>query len=303
MEKINRNEIIGGSDISGIMGLSRWRTPLQVWAEKTGKVPREEKDTEYQAVGRDMEEYVSRWFSAQTGKKLRRDRRTFRHEKYPYMVGHIDRWVVGEEAVFEAKTANEYKMKEWEDENIPPEYLLQVMWYLGILKKKVGHIACLVGGNKRLRKDVEYDDGLFQKMVEAAKTFHDEYLVKNQMPAVMADDSDFLAQLYPSQIPDAILDVEGDKEQEINNLIEERVGGKQVIKDAQKELDLIDAKLKMMMKESEAIRTGQYLVTWKAQVQERIDTKKLKEAGLFDKYKKDIEFRTLRTKKLTLGGK
>lgn len=299
----DRSNIIGGSDISAIMGLSRWCTPLQLWAEKTGKIEKHIGNPEALQVGKDMEEYVSSWFAKETGKTLRKDNRTFKHEKYPYMVGHIDRWVVGEEAVFEAKTANEYKLKEWQGDSIPAEYLLQVMWYLGILKKKVGHIACLVGGNKRLRKDLEYDDELFQKMVEAARNFHDEYLVKDVMPMVMAEDSDFLVELYPTAQPDSVIELEGEKEEQMNLLIEERVGGKQVIKDAQKEIDLIDAKIKMSMGESEMVKTGQYYISWKNQIQQRVDTQKLKAEGLFERFKKDIEFRTLRTKKLSLGGK
>ena len=37
--KTNRHEYIGGSDIAKVMGLSRWGTPLSLWAEKTGKIP------------------------------------------------------------------------------------------------------------------------------------------------------------------------------------------------------------------------------------------------------------------------
>ena len=34
---MNRIGFIGGSDISAVMGMNRWTTPLQLWSEKTGK--------------------------------------------------------------------------------------------------------------------------------------------------------------------------------------------------------------------------------------------------------------------------
>ena len=39
--KENRHLYIGGSDIAKVMGLSRWGTPLSLWAEKTGKPTRD----------------------------------------------------------------------------------------------------------------------------------------------------------------------------------------------------------------------------------------------------------------------
>jgi hypothetical protein len=34
---VDRSKYIGGSDIGAILGLSRFRSPLEVWMEKTGK--------------------------------------------------------------------------------------------------------------------------------------------------------------------------------------------------------------------------------------------------------------------------
>jgi predicted phage-related endonuclease len=35
----DRRKCIGGSDIDAILGLSPYRTPVDVWAEKTGRSP------------------------------------------------------------------------------------------------------------------------------------------------------------------------------------------------------------------------------------------------------------------------
>ena len=38
-----RRQSLGGSDISAALGLNRWRSPMEVWAEKAGlPLPRQE---------------------------------------------------------------------------------------------------------------------------------------------------------------------------------------------------------------------------------------------------------------------
>lgn len=299
-EKINRSQFIGGSDIAAVMGMSRWKTPLQLWAEKKGKVQSEVYDPESAEIGKEMEDYVSRWFSKQTGMKLRRDSRSFKHPKYSYMVGHIDRWIVGEDALFEAKTASAFKLKEWDKESIPTEYLLQVMWYLGLVRKKTGYIAVLIGGNRRIWKKIEFDKNLFDQMVKSAKEFKEEYLDKDLMPIAISGDDDFVDELWPESLPESTMTFEGEDEEKINNLIEERVGGLQVIKDAEREIDAINAKIKQKLGDNEVGMTGQYIVSWRNQIRESVDTSRLKEDGLFDKYKKTLRYRTFRTKKIEL---
>ena len=34
-----RRHTIGGSDAAGIIGLSKWSSPVSVWADKTGRLP------------------------------------------------------------------------------------------------------------------------------------------------------------------------------------------------------------------------------------------------------------------------
>lgn len=54
-----RRHTIGGSDAAGIIGLSKWSSPVSVWADKTGRLP-DKPDTEAMRLGRDLEGYVAR---------------------------------------------------------------------------------------------------------------------------------------------------------------------------------------------------------------------------------------------------
>ena len=94
---VRRRQGVGGSDVVGILGLSKYSTPYTVWADKMGQLP-EIEDTSNMRLGRDLEPYVAQRFTDQTGLKVRRDSRTITNQKYPYSFAHIDRRIVGQNA-------------------------------------------------------------------------------------------------------------------------------------------------------------------------------------------------------------
>ena len=258
----DRSKSIGGSEIASVMGQSRWSTPLQVWAEKTGRVePKDLSNIEAVEIGSELEEYVARKFVKKTGFKVKRDLRDFTHPDYPYMVGHIDRWMIGEDALLECKTCSAWKEKEWHGEDVPIEYVLQVNWYCGLLEKKYGYFAVLIGGQKFVWKRIEFDQSLFDKQVEAARRFWEEFVLKDIAPLAVAEDNDVLERLFPS-MNDKTLKLEGEWSEKYNQLIEERAAGVQVIKDAEKDIDAISAQLKQVIGENEGFETDKYRVTW-----------------------------------------
>ncbi len=70
---IDRTKFIGGSDISVVMGLNRWKTPLQLWAEKTGQVePDDLSKVERVQLGSELEDFVAKKFERESGLKVRR---------------------------------------------------------------------------------------------------------------------------------------------------------------------------------------------------------------------------------------
>lgn len=87
------------------------------------------------------------------------------------MVANIDRKIVGQNAILECKTANQYLLKEWEDEEIPASYLLQVQHYLAVTGADRGYIAVLVGGQKFIWKEVPRDEELIEMIIQLEKDF------------------------------------------------------------------------------------------------------------------------------------
>ena len=194
--KQNRHLYIGGSDISAIMGMSKWKTALKLWCEKTQRVQSPDlSNVEAVELGNDLEEFVARKFSQKTGKQVRRSPKVYQHPDYPYMVAHIDRLITNSEELLECKTTSVFKKDEWENEEIPQEYILQVMWYLGITGRKVGYIAVLIGGQSFKYKKIEFDSELFDVMVTKAKEFWEH--VQNDTPVdIVANDDETLKEMY-----------------------------------------------------------------------------------------------------------
>jgi len=295
MDNAERRNYIGGSDIAAVMGLSRWKTPLKLWAEKVGKIePKDLSDLEHVEIGSDLEEYVAKRFQKKTGYKVRRDTRMFTHSQFPYMVAHIDRRIEGEDAILECKTTSAWNAKEWEGEDIPQEYIFQVMWYLGIVGKSKGYIAVLIGGQKFVWKEIVFVPEMFDRMVDAAELFWEEFVKKEVAPVAIAGDSETLLELYPEG-SDTVLEFQGEEEEQVNALIQERLGGLEAIDSAKEEVSKIEAQIKQKLGEASCGVTGQYKITWNNVTRTDPDRDKMKADGIWDNYIKQSSFRQFRT--------
>src|SRR3954468_14878507 len=122
LEANDSSSFIGGSDIAAILGLSRYKTPLAVWAEKTGQVePNEGPEKLHLTLGRRLEAVIAELFTEKTGLLVQRANERRIHPKYPHFQAQIDRIILGTDELLECKTASAYLRKEWADEEMPQE--------------------------------------------------------------------------------------------------------------------------------------------------------------------------------------
>jgi putative phage-type endonuclease len=149
-----RNRGIGGSDVGAIVGLNKWKSALDIYLDKTGR-GKEYQENESAYWGNTLEEVVAREFEKRTGKKLKRRNAILQHPEYTFMLANVDRLLIGEKAGFEAKTVSAYGAEEWEGEEIPESYVLQCMHYMIVTGLKKWYIACLIGGQKFVYKEIE----------------------------------------------------------------------------------------------------------------------------------------------------
>ena len=141
-----RSTGIGGSDAAVIVGLNRWKSPFQLWLEKTGKAePDDLSENEYVYWGKVLEEAVAKRFCELTGKKVQR-RGLLQMDGCPYIIASVDRMVVGENAGLECKTCNGFAAKEWEDDEVPAAYYVQCQHYMMVTGCEKWYIACSSAG-------------------------------------------------------------------------------------------------------------------------------------------------------------
>lgn len=301
---VNRNKYIGGSDIAVILNKSRYKTPLRLWCEKTENLPMQDlSNVEAVEMGTELEQFVADMFTKKTGKAVRRSPKVYQHKEYPYMVAHIDRLVTGTDELLECKTCSVFKKDEWEDDEIPQEYILQVIWYLGITGRKIGHIAVLIGGQSFKYKQIEFDQELFDIMVAAAKEFWEHVQNKTQVP-VVAEDDETLKELY-SEHTDVMIELypTDSKKMEATWNFETAVAHLQELKmhksNIEDEIKEEETKIKNIIKDNLGIKTPNYLITWKSQSKTSLDAKTLKseEPEIYKKYSQISSYRVMRIAK------
>lgn len=256
-----RMQGIGGSDAGTILGMNRWKSPWQLWLEKTGQAePEDLSDNEYVYWGTKQEPLVAEAFEERTGKKVRRCG-TLRSRMYPWMLANVDRMVIGEEAGLEIKTANTFAGKEWVDDEIPDGYYIQCLHYMAVTGYAKWYIAALIGGNHMVVKEIPRNEENIRILIQKEKEFWN--CVSTQTPPPV-DGSESCAEALKEKFHyEAGLSIELPAEAE--NCIREIEESKEVI-DAEKERQqLAKNRLMLMMGDAEVGTIGDHRVTWKEQ--------------------------------------
>lgn len=264
---------IGGSDVGAILGVNKYKTPFEVYLEKTEPITEVGEQSESAYWGDQFEEVVAKEFEKRTGKKVRRDRKHYKHKDYPFMVANIDRRVVGENAILECKTANQYLATEWQDDEIPASYLLQVQHYLFVTGAEVGYIAVLIGGQKFIWKEVQRDEELIQMIIESEKNFWK--MVQDKTPPAL--DGSSAAENY---LKEKYKQAESEKSIELGFEYKDKIKAYFELKEQkdllENQIKEIENQIKFELKDAEIGFISGYSISWKNVSSNRVDSKKLK---------------------------
>lgn len=173
---------IGGSEAGIVLGLNPWKSRLELWDEKVNKTRRLDPDAEIRLkLGNILEPLIAEEYSKITGRELEiRPQKV--HPKYPFILGNIDREILGSNGrgpgILEIKTKGAFT--DWEDD-IPVYYKAQIQHYMEIYGHKWGSFVVLDMGRLKLDiVDVERDDQFISKLVKEEIEFW--RLVENKTP-------------------------------------------------------------------------------------------------------------------------
>ena len=265
---------IGGSDASAVCGINKYKSPVELWMDKTGQIPPQEAG-EAAYWGTQLESIVRAEFTKRTGIEVAKPAVILQSEEHPFMLANLDGTCevpdIGT-CIFEAKTASAYKAGEWED-TIPDEYMCQLQHYLAVTGYQGAYIAVLIGGNTFRWKFVERDEELISMLVELESAFWDHVQDCTPPPLDGSNASaKFLADRFCDSIPKSHITLP-DTAVTLLAQYDEACEQLEIIAEQKQRAENL---LKEMMGENEVGTAGDRIVTWKSMSQERLDSKALK---------------------------
>jgi putative phage-type endonuclease len=210
-EPQDRRKYIGSSDIAAILGISPWKTALDLWIDKT-TLPREDgRNWQAKARGVRLEPYICDMIEAEYGIKITARNQRYKDSATPHFACEIDAESVadGQPENLEIKTVHPFKSRDWgevDTDSVPLHYLAQVQWGLGITGRSVCHVFALIGDDLR-HYPITRDDETIVAMRAKAEEFWTRYVVPGLRPPLDYADSktlEALRRLYPGTDGSAI---------------------------------------------------------------------------------------------------
>jgi putative phage-type endonuclease len=291
----DRTKYIGGSDIGAILGLSKFRTPLEVWMEKTGKEI-QQKDSLPLRFGSFAEEFVASEYSRVTNFELLHDESIYIHPTHPMMSAHVDRFILGDginkpaTRLLECKTANPFARGEWGEpgtDQVPMSYLCQCIWYMAVTGIEQCDLAVLFGNSDFRIYEIARDLELEALVIEKALHFWNEYVLKDFPPPAQTEgDYQFL---FKRSDPSKTLEANPKMVELIRQLqsLSKQSG------DVDEQIMMIKQRIMNEMKEAEALSyQGNVIATWKAPKPSfRLDSKRLEleEKEVYERFKMPVQ--------------
>jgi len=170
-----RRSGIGASECAAILGLSPWKTPLQVYFEKTGEIPQQE-PTARMKWGLKLERLIAEDYQEQTGAALLdKPPAILRLDSAPWCLASLDYWTA--DRVVEIKTVGQYSEGEFGEpgtDEIPKHYALQVQQQMACAgRDKADLVALFLGSYETHVYTIVRRDDLIAELVEAEREFMD----------------------------------------------------------------------------------------------------------------------------------
>lgn len=292
VDPIHRRTFIGGSDAASVLGVSPWKTPLQLYMEKIGEAG-PVADNAPMLWGRVLETPIAEEYARRTGKRVRRVNRDLRHQKFAYIVGHIDRDVVGESRILEVKTSrSDQGWGEPGSDDIPMHYQAQAQHYLAVTGAEACDVALLIAGSDFRIYTVPRHDELIGMLIEAENEFWDRVQRRDPPAPVNAADAAIRWVRSVSRTDKTTLEVAA--------AVDKLRAVKARIKDLEVEEESLRGAILPAFTDAEALEfDGKVIATWKSQAVRRLDQKALAGAhpDIVEQFTKTSEQRVLRLAK------
>lgn len=201
--QLDRQKYLGGSDVAAIFGVSPWRTPYDLWVDKStprvAELQIDEEKRKFFARRKRQEPVIAEMLADEYGIVVTRlsiddDQNRYVDPEFPFLAAEIDfefrmspevREHFPDRPDFaaipdgtllngEIKTVHPFKASEWGEqgsEEVPIHYAAQVMHGLGVTRRPAALVAALFGLDILLCFPVMRDEQTISAMREKAVAF------------------------------------------------------------------------------------------------------------------------------------
>ena len=211
---VKRMDSLNASEMATVMGLNKWHTQRELWNVKQGLA--ESKAGNAAFWGHALEDAIANVYSARLKVSIA-EMGSVQSAEYPFLAGSVDRLVLDAEGkpvkILEIKTTranydtgdidesgaaikawgpgNRYNSKgelEVIDNQVPIEYLIQVMTYMVVTGLRVADIAVLISGQDFRVYTINYDEEIASSIIKTADEWWCKYILDNQQPPAVESD-------------------------------------------------------------------------------------------------------------------
>jgi putative phage-type endonuclease len=271
---------IGGSMASSILGLNKYQSNIDAYLLLTDESYRAKQQAEIGSklavkMGNALEELVAEQVGLDKGWKLAVNDETLVDQEHPFLIGHVDRFIVGKNELVEIKTRGAQAFGEYGDEDtdqIQDSEYIQIMHYLMLTGYERGHLAVLRLGTAEVKYYiVERNEEVIANMRESLVDFWHKHVLAKVPPKPLAY-KDAL-KLYPDSMP-----IERIADNEIMHWAKDAKELSRQIKELEKALDLRKAAFADYLQNSDTLidSSANKILTFKIQSRACLDLELLR---------------------------
>jgi putative phage-type endonuclease len=176
-----RQAVLGGTDAAAILGLSRYRGPWDVFAEKAGLIKPDPTMTEDALWGLLLEPAILLEYQRRTDVTILPAKRLRRHPERRWQGGHVDG--LGKDRVLEMKTrASDNGWGEPGTDEVPPDVKVQAEHYLAVTGKPRVDIAVLFRGSRMAIYTIWADQSILTDLTEEEAEWWHHHVILGEEP-------------------------------------------------------------------------------------------------------------------------
>lgn len=192
---------LGASDVLALLGFSAYRTPWQVWAEKSEVYLPDDEPSEAAEIGTELEPWLRGRLADILGHPVKRTpAQLYSHPEHSWRLASPDGIVPALGEGVECKTAGIAggfgPPSDWSDDRIPLGYEFQVRWQMHVCGWSAVHVVALLANVGVRHYRIERDVALELELVGQVSDWWERHVIGNTEPPMAPADSDVMPKVY-----------------------------------------------------------------------------------------------------------